>query len=67
MSAEAEAPVAAAIVDNGSADVDALLAEAARRMQQRGWRVHGLLMTRERARGCAGDMVLVDIATGERY
>ncbi|HXF47456.1 MAG TPA: DUF2478 domain-containing protein, partial [Burkholderiaceae bacterium] len=62
MSAEAEAPVAAAIVDDGSADVDAVLAAVARRLQQRGKRVRGLLMTRERAPGCAGDMVLVDIA-----
>jgi nucleoside-triphosphatase THEP1 len=67
MSAEAEAPVAAAIVDDGSADVDAVLAAVARRLQQRGKRVRGLLMTRERAPGCAGDMVLVDIASGERY
>lgn len=62
-----EAPRAAAIVDDRTADVDALLASIARDLQRRGLRVHGLLMTRETAHGCAGDMVLVDIARGDRY
>lgn len=60
-------PCAAAIVDDGTADVDALLATVARDGQRRGRRVHGLLMSRVGAGGCAGDMVLVDIASGERY
>lgn len=59
------APLAAAIVGDG-ADVDALLATVARDGQRSGRRVHGLLMTRVGG-GCAGDMVLVDIASGERY
>jgi hypothetical protein len=60
------APPAAAIVDDGRVDVDALLATVARDGQRSGRRVHGLLMTRVGG-GCAGDMVLIDIATGERY
>jgi nucleoside-triphosphatase THEP1 len=61
------APRAAAIVDDGAIDVDALLADVARDCQRKGWRVCGLLMTRGEGEGCAADMVLVDIATGERY
>jgi nucleoside-triphosphatase THEP1 len=62
-----EEPRAAAIVDDRTADVDALLASITRDLQGRGLRVRGLLMTRETAHGCAGDMVLVDIASGDRY
>lgn len=62
-----EQPRAAAIVDDRAVNVDALLASIARDLQRRGLRVHGLLMTRETAHGCAGDMVLVDIAGGDRY
>lgn len=60
-------PPAAAILDDRVCDVDALLAQIARGCQRRGLRVEGLLMTREGAPGCAGDMVLVDIAAGTRY
>jgi nucleoside-triphosphatase THEP1 len=66
--AQSEAVVqAAAILDDGSVDVDALLAAVTRDCQRSGRRVHGLLMTRLDGGGCAGDMVLTDIATGERY
>ena len=61
------APLAAAVVDAGGVDVDALLAAIARDCQGRGRRVRGLLMTRAGSEGCAGDMVLVDIDSGERY
>lgn len=59
-------PQAAAIVDDGSVEVDELLAAVVRKCQRDGRRVHGLLMTRVGG-GCAGDMVLVDIASGDRY
>jgi len=59
---------AAAIVDDGSCDVDALLAATARRERLAGRRVRGLLMTYPGGReGCAGDMVLVDLDTDEPY
>lgn len=61
------APLAAAIVDEGGVDVDVLLATVAADCRRSGRRVHGLLMTRVGGAGCAGDMVLVDIAGGERY
>jgi hypothetical protein len=63
---EDPAPLAAAIVDDGRADVDQMLAALVRDGQRSGWRVRGLLMTRAGG-GCAGDMVLVDIDSGERY
>jgi hypothetical protein len=63
---DTEPPLAAAIVDDGSVDLDQMLAAVVRDCQRRGRRVHGLLMTRMGG-GCAGDMVLVDIVSGERY
>ncbi|MBL8289004.1 MAG: DUF2478 domain-containing protein [Rubrivivax sp.] len=59
---------AAAIVDDGSHGVDALLAALVARLRAGGVRVRGLLMTRPAAeRGCAATMVLVDIDTQEDY
>ncbi|MCH7344266.1 DUF2478 domain-containing protein [Pelomonas sp. CA6] len=66
-SAEPALPVAA-ILDNGGEDVDALLARFACQQRRAGRRVHGLVMTRaEGSAGCAGDMVLVDVATFDEY
>lgn len=64
-----EAPcLAAAVVADGSCDVDELLGVVARRQQDAGRRVRGLLMTpRGPARDCATDMVLTDLATGEAF
>lgn len=59
---------AAAIEDDGSCDVDALLAEVVRRQRLAGRTVAGLLMTYPDGRdGCASPMVLVDIETGDTY
>lgn len=59
---------AAAILDDGTADVDALLAGVVARQQQLGRRVRGLLMTYPAGRdGCQRPMVMVDVATGEPY
>lgn len=59
---------AAAIVDDGSRSVDALLAALAAGLRGHGVRVHGLLMTRPSTEGgCAATMVLVDIDTREEY
>lgn len=59
---------AAAILHDGDADVDGLLAEVARAQRAAGRRVCGLLMTYPSAqKACLGDMVLLDIETQERY
>ncbi len=59
---------AAAILDEGAGDVDALLAQVAAELQQAGRRVRGLLMTHPEGRGtCAAPMVLVDISTRDEY
>ena len=59
---------AAAIVDDGACDVDALLAAMARGQQSAGRRVRGVLMTHpDGDTGCAGAMVLVDLHTQEEY
>lgn len=61
-------PPAAAILDDGSTSVDDLLTGIARRERARGRRVHGLLMTYPGGRDdCRGPMVLVDVATDDRY
>lgn len=61
-------PSAAAIEDDGSADVDALLAAVAERLRHAGWRVRGLLMTYpDGGEGCARPMVLVDVESREPY
>lgn len=61
-------PLAAAIVDSGAASAEALLEAEARARLRAGLRVRGLLMTRPGAgAGCAADMVLVDIATDQRF
>ncbi len=59
---------AAAILEDGSADVDAFLADVARRQRAAGRRVRGLVMTRlQGGGGCADAMVLVDLYTGDDY
>ncbi len=59
---------AAAIEDDGSCDVDALLADVAVRLQQAGRRVRGLLMTYPEGRdSCACSMVLQDLHTQQTY
>lgn len=64
---DAALPVAA-ILDDGLADTDALLAGAARDARAAGRRVRGLLMTYAGARNdCAADMVLVDVDTLDEY
>ncbi len=70
-------PRAAAIVDDESCDVDALLAQLVQRQRQAGRRVRGLLMTRPESgedggdgdgrSGCAAPMVLVDLDTQAAY
>lgn len=61
-------PVAAAILDDGTQDVDALLSRIAQSEQRAGRRVRGLLMTHPEGRaGCASPMVLVDLATQEEF
>jgi len=60
--------VAAAIVADGSCDVDELLTRVAQRQRAAGRRVRGLLMMpRGEARDCAVDMMLVDLGTGDSY
>jgi len=61
-------PLAAAIVDDRSLDIDAFLADVARRQLAAGRRVRGCLMNRPpRESGCAATMVLTDIDTSETY
>lgn len=66
--ATSDLPLAAAIVDDGSARAEDLLAAEAQARQRAGLRVRGLLMTRPcGSAGCAADMVLVDVAGGESF
>lgn len=61
-------PLAAAILDDGSGDIDTRLMNFAIQQQQAGLRVRGLTMRRSAgAAGCKADMVLVDIATQDEY
>jgi len=61
-------PCAAAILDDGSSDIDTRLAAFAQQQYQSGVRVRGLYMQRRpAASGCKADRVLVDIATGDTY
>ncbi|MFO1217906.1 MAG: DUF2478 domain-containing protein [Burkholderiaceae bacterium] len=58
----------AAVLADGSADTDALLADVAREQRERGRRVCGLLMkVRGGSKDCAREMVLQDIRTGDDY
>jgi nucleoside-triphosphatase THEP1 len=58
----------AAVLNDGPGDVDALLAEVVDTLRAQGRRVNGLLMTFPDARdGCAGTMVMVDLANGDEY
>jgi hypothetical protein len=68
--AEAAGPAlrAAAVVDDGRCDVDALLARVVERQRGLGRRVRGLVMTYPDAGlGCARAMVLVDVETRQEY
>lgn len=59
---------AAAILDDGSVDADALLVRIADEQRRAGRRVRGLVMIYPDVdAGRAGDMVLVDVDTGERF
>lgn len=59
---------AAAILDDGSVDADALLASIISAQRRAGRRVRGLLMTYpDGAQTCAAAMVLVDVETSETY
>lgn len=59
---------AAAIEDDGSCDLDALLADLACRQRRAGRRVRGLIMTHpDGGTGCARPMVLLDVETLEEY
>lgn len=61
-------PLAAAILDDRSIDIDAFLAQVVREQLAAGRRVRGCLMNRPpREPGCSATMVLVDIDTSERY
>ncbi len=59
---------AAAILDDGSVDADALLASIVSSQRRAGRRVRGLLMTYpDGPQTCAAAMVLVDVETSESY
>lgn len=59
---------AAAILDDGRCDADALLAGVVAELRRSGRRVRGLQMTYPLGRGsCASPMVLVDIDSGDEY
>ena len=59
---------AAAIGDDGSVDVDALLAAVACQQRRAGRRVRGVVMTHpDSGCGCAAAMVLVDLETLDEY
>lgn len=61
-------PAAAAILDDGSVDADALLAGIVQDLRDEGRQVHGLLMTYPEGRStCAGPMVLRDIRSDAAY
>lgn len=65
---DAPAVAAAAILDDGTQDVDALLTRIVLEQQRAGREVRGLLMTYPAGReGCAAPMVLVDLATRDEY
>lgn len=67
-SEEASAPLAAAILDDRSINIDALLAQVVQQQLAAGRRVQGCLMIRPpREPGRCATMVLVDIDTSERY
>jgi nucleoside-triphosphatase THEP1 len=58
----------AAIVDDKSVNMDALLAQVVREQQAIGLCIRGLLMRRPpRQGGCSPTMLLVDIETGDEY
>jgi hypothetical protein len=68
MDTDSDAPRAAAILDDGRADVDALLRAVAKQQRLAGRCVRGLVMIRPGDRAsCATEMVLVDIDTAHEY
>lgn len=65
---ESDMPFAAAVVDDRSLHIDSFLAAVVDCQLKAGRRVRGCLMQRPpREPGCSATMVLVDIATSERY
>lgn len=59
---------AAAILDDGSGDAEALLVSIVNQQQRAGRRVRGLLMTDPvGAKDCATAMVLIDVETSQEY
>lgn len=65
---QADSPPIAAVIDDGSCNVDALLEACAERQRAAGTAVQGLVMTFPTpGTGCARAMVLLDIATREPY
>jgi nucleoside-triphosphatase THEP1 len=66
VSDESEIP-AAAILDDGSVDADALLAAVAEVQRRAGRRVRGLVMTRPDGNACVDSMVLVDVEARDTY
>lgn len=67
-SSHAAGPIAAAILDDGSVDVDGLLARIACQQRRAQRRVRGVVMTHpDGAAGCAGAMVLLDLDTLDEY
>lgn len=59
---------AAAVLDDGTVDVDSLLSECATHQHRAGRRVRGLVMTwPDGGRDACGAMVLVDLDTREQY
>jgi nucleoside-triphosphatase THEP1 len=63
-----ESPAVAAIFNDGSSNIDAMLATFAEQQRRAGRRVLGLVMThRNRGEGCQAAMVLTDIDTGDEY
>ncbi|MDE2368126.1 MAG: DUF2478 domain-containing protein [Burkholderiales bacterium] len=63
-----ELPAVAAIHNDGTCDVDALLAEFAASQRAAGRRVRGLLMRLCNAEaGCRAEMILTDIDKGDEY
>ena len=68
VAADGAGVAAAAVLHRGGTAADMLLAEVVAHRQTQGWRVRGLLMTYPQPEaGCAGRMVLVDIASGAPF
>jgi hypothetical protein len=67
-SAVSPGPLAAAILNDGSVDVDSMLTRIALQQRRANRRVRGLVMTRpDGVAGCSGSMVLRDLDTLDEY